>query len=284
MKDFDRIEHQTCTRHDVRESKKLPRIAACTRAYVVFDWMANLAIDAAGGKDKVFGTKPGVADYTPTDLTTEAGRAAKGNLANYGDIAAFLEKILPGYSEMVKTGSKNALSMLRGEIPKDVQDYLRRSTAFKSMQGGYAGSGMSKALTARDFGKTSLDLMERGENSAARWAGLTQASVAPFTVTASAQAGQTERNNIAKQNTEQFKFNVAAAPDPGAAGLFNTIATIGGTAASFGMGAMTGGMGGGQQQQRPQQQQNQNPYFNGTAANTGTGAGGWTWGSYNTGG
>lgn len=258
-----------------KQSKRLGH----TRAYIVFDWMANLAIDAAGGDRAVFGTKPGTAGYTETDLTTEAGRAARGNLANMPDIMALLERILPGYGEKVRLGGKNATSFMRGEIPKDVQDYLRRSTAFKSLSGGFAGSGMSKALTARDFGRTSLDLMERGENSAARWAGLTQAGVAPFMVTAAGQGAQTERNNLNRQATEQHRLNVEAAPEPGAAGLFNTIATIGGTAASFGMGAMTGGMGGGQPQQ--QQRVTQQPVMaTGNATNTGAGMGGWTWGSY----
>lgn len=251
-----------------------------TRCHIVFDWMANLAIDAAGGGEKVFGTKPGVADYTPTDLTTEAGRAAKGNLENMPGIMALLERILPGYGEMVKQGGKNTNALLRGEIPEDVQAAVKRSSAFRSLQGGYGGSAMSKALTARDFGRTSLDLMERGGNSAQRWAGLTQASVAPFTVTAPAQGAATFQNNLYRQATEQHRMNVAAAPDPGAAGLFNTIATIGGTAASFGMGAMTGGMGGGQQPQQPQGYQQQPPMTTGNATNTGAGMGGWNWGSY----
>lgn len=259
-----------------KQSKRLGH----TRAYVIFDWMANLAIDAAGGSSKVFGTKPGVASYTETDPTTEAGKAARGNLANMSDIEALLNRILPSYSDMVRQGGKNTMSFLRGEIPKDVQAAVQRSSAFRALQGGFGGSQMSKALTARDFGKTSLDLMERGENSATRWAGLTQAGVAPFMVNAPMQIESAFKNNLYKQATEQHRLNVAAAPDPGAAGLFNTIATIGGTAASFGLGSVTGGMGGGQQQRQQQPAQQQNPYFTGNATNTGAGMGGWTWGSY----
>lgn len=207
----------------------------------IFDWMANMAIDAAGGKKAVFGSKPGVAEYVPTDLGAEAKRAAKSNLENAPDTIAYLDRILPGYSEMVKQGSTNTQALLRGEIPKDVQDKIYRNSAFKSFAGGYGGSGMSKALTARDFGLTSLDLMDKGVNSAQKWMGMTQESMAPTLITAKDQAGQTERNNLYKQAVEQMKYNVLAAPDPGAAGLFNTISTIGGTAASFG----TMGMGGG---------------------------------------
>lgn len=211
----------------------------------IFDWMANLAIDAAGGGKSVFGSRPGVADYVPTDAGTEAARAVSSNSANAPEIQALLDKILPGWSEMEKQGSRNTLSMLKGEIPQDVQDLLRRNSAYKAFAGGYGGSGMSKALTARDFGRTSLDLMDAGTNSAQRWSGMAQSAFAPFMVSARDQTETTFKNNLYKQAVDQFKFNVAAAPDPAAAGLFNTIATIGGTAASFGMGSAMGAARGG---------------------------------------
>jgi hypothetical protein len=216
-----------------------------TKAFLIFDWMAKMATDAAGGTSAVFGTKPGVAEYTPTDLGAEAKKAAASDISNMPEIQALLEKILPGYGEMVGQGSKNTLSLLRGEIPQDVQDQVRRTSAFRSLTGGFGGSGIAKSLTARDLGLTSLDLMGKGENSAQRWAGLTEGAVSPFSVTAKEQADQTMKNNLYKQATEQFKYNVLAAPDPGAAGLFNTIATIGGTAASFGVGSALGAIGGG---------------------------------------
>jgi hypothetical protein len=211
----------------------------------IFDWMANMAIDAAGGGDKVFGTKPKTADYVPTDLGAEAKKATQSNLANSEDIKALLEKLLPGYGEMVSQGSKNTLSLLRGEIPKDVQDAVQRSAAYKSFRGGTAGSGMSKGLVARDLGLTSLDLTGRGENSAQRWAGIVEGSAAPYMVTAKDQAEMTTRNNLYKQAVEQFRYNVDASADPSAQGLFNTIATIGGTAASFGMGSALNAQRGG---------------------------------------
>jgi hypothetical protein len=215
-----------------------------TKAFLLFDWMGNMAINAAGGGASVFGTKPGVADYTPTDLGVEAKKATTENLANMPEIEALLNKILPGYTDMVKEGSKSTLSLLRGEVPQDVQDQIRRNSAFQSLSSGFGGSGMSKNLTARDLGLTSLDLIGKGENSAQRWAGLTEGAVSPFSVTAKEQGDQTMKNNLYKQATEQFRNNVLAAPDPASAGLFNTIATIGGTAASLGIGSALGAMGG----------------------------------------
>lgn len=241
----------------------------------IFQILTDFAVGDRG--EEIFGRKPEVAGYKPTDLGEEAGRAVSANLRNMPEIQALLEKILPGYGEMVAQGSKNTLSMLRGEIPKDVEAYLRRSSAGKALQNGYAGSPMSKALTARDFGRTSLDLMGEGTNAAARWAGLTQAGVAPFTVTAPAQAAQTEKNNLAEQAVKQFAFNVAAAPNPVEAGKFNLQTAMGSMAASFGMSSALQGMGGGQQQRPIQQQQGYNygsPTGNNVASTN------WTWGSY----
>lgn len=212
---------------------------------MLFDQLANMVIGSAGGGTAVFGSKPGVADYTPLDLGAEASKATKENIANSGDIQALLEKILPGFGEMVSQGSKNTLSLLKGEIPQDVQDAVKRQSAYKAFKGGYGGSQMSNALTARDLGLTSLDLTGRGENSAQRWAGIAEGAVAPYTITAGQQADTTMRNNLYKQAVDQFKFNVAAAPDPSAAGLFNLTSAIGSTAASFGMGSAMGAIGGG---------------------------------------
>lgn len=213
--------------------------------------LAEWAISDAGGSANVFGTRPGVADYTPTDLGTEAGKAVRSNTANYADIAAYLEKQFPGWAEMVKSGSRNTQSLLRGEIPQDVQDSIKRSSAYRSLQGGFAGSGMSKALTSRDFGRTSLDLIEAGGNAAQRWMGITGGAAAPFLVTAPAQGEASFKNNLYSQAVEQFKLNVAAAPDPGAAGQFNLQTALGSQAMSFGMGSAMQGMGGGSKQTAP---------------------------------
>lgn len=210
-----------------------------------FSYLAQLAVKKGGGASAIFGRKPSVADYTPTDLTTEYAKAAEGDLANMPEISKLLESILPGWNESVKTGMGNALALEKGQIPEDVQGAVRRSSAFQSLMGGFGGSGMSKALTARDFGLTSLQLQGMGENSAQRWANVTSGAVAPWMVTGPQQASMTMQNNLYKQAVQQMKYNVAAAPDPGAAGTFNIQTALGSMAASFGLGSAMGAMGGG---------------------------------------
>jgi len=69
----------------------------------------------------------------------------------------------------------NTASQLRGEVPSDVAQQIQRNTAEQSIFGGYGGSGMSRNLTSRDLGLTSLDMMQRGNQGLQQQLGITQA-------------------------------------------------------------------------------------------------------------
>lgn len=256
--------------------KQSKRLGHTRQHFNLMTALAEWAISDAGGGKAVFGSRPGVADYKPVDLGEEQRRATQSNISNIGDIQAFLEKILPGYKDINEQEGQNILSLLRGEIPQDVQDSVSRTAAFKALQNGYGGSPMSRALKARDLGRTSIDLMEKGGNSAQRWQQRTQSAVAPFVITTPMQAEVTGRNNLYDQATKQFKFNVEAAPDPAAAGQFNLQTALGATAMSFGMGSAMGGMSGGggnSLQQRP-------PQSDASAYNAGLWNAGNSWGNW----
>jgi len=207
--------------------------------------VADATTKASGGNAKVHGKKAQVAAYTPLDLTEEQRKALEGNMSNADSIEALLNRMVPGWSEMLKQGTGNAASLLRGEIPKDVQQQVLRSNAFQALQGGYAGSGMSKALTARDLGRTSLDMQGLGNNAAQQWSKLAQTSYSPFMIDTAMQANTTAANNAGIQQQKQREFNVEAAPDPAAAAKFAIDSAIGMQLLSFGMGAAGGAMAGG---------------------------------------
>jgi len=201
-------------------------------------------IDPTGGKD-IFGSRPEVADYVPVDLSAETGKAIAGNLKNYDAVTALLNKIIPNFSETVSTGMGNALSELRGELPDDVAAQIQRSSAYKALQGGYGGTGMSKALTARDLGLTSLNLTQMGNNTAQVWSQIAEGGYSPWEVSTGQQAGTTAENNAGIQGNKQLKFNVAASPDPAVAGHFALDQHIGDQFMSFGLGAAGGLIAGG---------------------------------------
>jgi len=220
----------------------------------------------------IFGSKPQIADYTPVDLSDEQLKAISANIDNFPEFQKLgnlyqqfmlsqYESAIPGFRDILKMGGETTKQMLdvssqelAGEIPKDVQEAVQRSSAFQSLMGGTAGSGMAKALTARDLGLTSLDLTQRGAqmagaagNAAQRWAGLAQAGGPEgMLVTTQQQANLDMQQNLIKRNIQQQKYNVEAAPDPVAKGLSDIVMYLTGQyLGSMGGGGMGGGGGGG---------------------------------------
>jgi hypothetical protein len=214
--------------------------------------------DLSGGDDAVFGTKPKIAPFVPIDTSAEVGKAIDTNVANFDAITAYLNKLAPGFTDLLTKGlgtSSDLLgvgtTLLHGEIPDDVKDQVLRSAAFTSLMGGYGGTPMSKALAARDLGLTSLNLLQTGAgligaggNAAQLWTNQAEQAYSPFTISAPFQTSVTAGNNAGEQATEQFKFNVAAAPDPAALAKFNTNVAIGQQLVGV-VGGVLGGSGGG---------------------------------------
>lgn len=212
--------------------------------------------------DMVFGQTPEVAPYVPTDLSVEQLKAITENISAFPEIQqlgglyenymldAFkqagldLQPILQGGDAMVRQMETVGQQFLKGEVPQDVQDQIRRQDALTSMLSG--GPGGASALTARDLGLTSLNMINQGAalageagNAAQRWAGLASGlimSPSGMMVTPQQQAQQTMMNNLYKQATRQLRYNLAAAPDPAAAGISGTLMNLLGAYLGHGMG------------------------------------------------
>jgi len=94
----------------------------------------------------------------------------------------------PRFEEKRDQADENNLALMKGEVPIDVQQTLARSGAFQSLQGGFGGSGMDRALRARDLGVTSMEFSQQGEKNAQTWTNLLSDSfvkpafVSPFQV------------------------------------------------------------------------------------------------------
>lgn len=128
--------------------------------------------------------KPDVPVFKPIDTTKEQSAAVRGNIANFADISKLagdanmfnqeqlnkmLESAIPGYRSMVSNIGGKINSMLSGELPSDVSEQVGRNAAYRSLSGGYGGSGMARNLVARDLGMTSLDLISKGIDAGSRW-------------------------------------------------------------------------------------------------------------------
>src|SRR5439155_10089844 len=163
------------------------------------------------------------------------------------------ETLLPGFKDILKSGGATtqemldaAAPLLRGEIPKDVQEQIQMSSAYQSLSAGTAGSPMSRALTARDLGLTSLNLINQGANlqgqagnAFQRWTGIagqTNMNPSAFLVSPTQGAEWQRQENIYQQQTKQRRYNVAAEPDPVAKGVSDTLINLLGAYLGKGMG------------------------------------------------
>lgn len=216
--------------------------------------------------DLVFGQKPEVAPYVPTDLSAEQLKAITENISAFPEIQQLgglyeqymldsFNEAIPGFSNILASGGKvtqemldQAGTMLQGKIPPDVQEAIFRGAAQSGLSSGTLFGPMGASIAPRDLGLTSLNLIGQGAqlageagNAAQRWAGLASGlimSPSGMMVTPQEQAQLTMQNNLMRQATKQLQYNIAAAPDPAAAGISGTLMNL--------LGAYLGkGMGGG---------------------------------------
>ena len=214
------------------------------------------------GLTAIFGGRPVVPTWNNINLTGIGGQqdaATAGNAQalpglealaggvdtfNQDQLTQLMNNVMPGFSESSATAGKNIQSEISGQIPTDVSNAIQSSDAAKSITGGFGGSELSKTLTARDLGLTSLDLTNQGMSSLESWSSNLDKMFAPgeFNVSSMFVDPQTEFTDT-MQNQEQaysqqwLSNQVSAMPNPAAAGLFKYLSGMGS--------GMVGGGGGG---------------------------------------
>lgn len=162
-------------------------------------------------------SEPQVPKFNPIDTTKQQGKAVAGNITNLPDIQKLagqtnmfnqeqldkmLESAIPGFHKMLGDSRDRISGFLKGELPQDVVDSIGRSAAFKSLSGGYGGSGMARNLVARDLGLSSLQLMQSGLDAATRWLTTArQTAVAPQFDPSSMFVTPAQRIGVAEFNT-----------------------------------------------------------------------------------
>lgn len=220
---------------------------------------AGVVSVVAGGVASSKGV-PGVAEFKPVNPQDEQTKAIEGNISqleNVGklssgvtDIATknlltSLNQIQPGYSDMSGKVSTTINSYLAGQLPQDVIDQVKRTSAEAGILGGYGpDSGMGRSLTARDLGLNTLSLVDRGLSAAQSWMAQTN-SMAPkfdFTnmfITPAQQIETSVENNRGIQNQQQQQMNMAAKK---AAVPWATLSGVAGVVAG-GYGGGGGGIG-----------------------------------------
>lgn len=91
-----------------------------------------------------------------------------------------INRSLPNYQGLINRSLKNTRSWLRGQLPSDVAAAIEDRAAERATNFGLpAGSANQRALTSRDLGLTSLNLMSQGENSLQRWISTARSFLTP---------------------------------------------------------------------------------------------------------
>lgn len=192
---------------------------------------------AIGGAIGGFGKKPIIPDVeyidakklqkqTIQDNSAILGQAqqlaARQNTFNAGQVRAMMEQVL-GANFGVAEGIMG--DQLRGVVPQDVQDQIQNSAAARSLSLG-GGGGLTRNLTMRDLGLTSLQQQQQGLST---MFGFGQMLKTPMADASSMFLSPMQR--IAQQTNERdTRFNrdllanqVAAAPDPFKAAMTQAI-------------------------------------------------------------
>lgn len=191
--------------------------------------------DRFGGGDEYFGSKPDVPKFpTSEEILAEMLKANSGALpgattlagqmdaANLGNWQTQVNQIAPSFMGAMSQAGDNIASRVRGEVPKEVQDAVQRSTAarsFMSGTGGGANTSWLGNLTGRDLGRTAFDIQRQGEEDLGKFGGVLK-SLTPTTDVRSMLLSTPQVQNIMEQkwNEEWLRAKIAGAPDPVAKG------------------------------------------------------------------
>lgn len=219
-----------------------------------------LAADEAGRVAEIMRNLP---QLEKVDFNKEQAATIAGNLASLPEATKFaqaattadvgitksaLEQMIPDYEGMVKRATDLITAHQEGKIlPDDLMQIYRQSAA-KALAGGYAGSGMHGALTARDIGKTEYEITNQGLAQAQAWIGQQRGFIKPLSVSSMMLTPEFRIKSAMDQNEALYRSALTAAlgkTTPGKSAYWaQTLQSRGGQAMGGGMSMMGGGMGG----------------------------------------
>lgn len=177
----------------------------------------------------LYGSKPATADPTSTALDAIIGNDQNLNskqlqnltlgtdqLTAEGAALPFQEN-LPGYESALNTASGNTQAELEGQIPQDVINQITQAGAERGIATGQgSGSPNDNASYLQALGLTSQNEMGIGQSNLSQLIGETPTGQ-PF------NPSSMYVTPAQQQSAQQYANTIAAAPDPEASGLMNTI-------------------------------------------------------------
>lgn len=128
--------------------------------------------------------KPSVPNLPTIDPIEEQRKAIAGNLANFESIKtlgsktqealsqqirAGIETMFPGTTGLIDASIDSIMSGIRGELPKDVENFIARKAAEQAVSTGTTGSQFASFRELRNLGLTSLARSQQSIDAALRW-------------------------------------------------------------------------------------------------------------------
>lgn len=173
------------------------------------------------------------------DVSGSQGQAegieSRRNEFNRAELRKMLGETIPGYEEGQAQRSQTALSLMRGEVPADVQEMIQRSAAARAVSGGYGGTPAGRNLVARDLGRTSLDMMNLGQQQFAGILGSTpRAEMANYMLTPSQIMALRSQERTQKMGAMKDAAMAQGATEVGAKGLSDIGGAMMGAGGGFG--------------------------------------------------
>lgn len=217
----------------------------------------------------LFDKKPKVPDLPELDLTEAQQQSISGNLSNLPgmkqlasqvnnflsqQINAAAERIMPGYSKLLGTGTEALQSAVEGNLPEGVANNIRRYAAERGVGSGTVGSQFEDFSAVNLYGREVDKYTWNALNTAERWLGQARQATPMFNfqnmfITPAQQFAANQYNQQTQYQHQLSKNILDAAPEGwevAVQGLMDWVATtslnVAGAYAGGGMG--TGGQAG----------------------------------------
>lgn len=158
-----------------------------------------------------------------TDIKPSTKAADQKYLSQKADLSKTLQSmdandatLSAKYDELMGSASKVARDMSEGKIPDDVQKMVKQAAGERALSRGLgSGSQASSFMTARDLGKTSLDIAQAGASLSTNLAQVYEArrqANQQYSTNIRNLLDQTRRTDIAatEMNEGSRRFNVEA--------------------------------------------------------------------------
>lgn len=237
---------------------------------------------------------PNLNSYTPTSVNSALGQYLGqqsqlpqlqqfATAQNQGANTAYQNMLFgtsPTLQQNLSQFGQNTQSLLNGQIPADVAAQTQNNAAFQALQGGFGGSNMAHALTARDLGQTSLSLQQQGAQNLNQQTQLS-AALNPSNVMTSSMfyspqtiLSRDDQSNLINQQigaqNQQIDYQNSLQRSPFDQLMTNNLATMMGIATNP-LDAYAAMEGGGQQMVSNQGQLSQQPSSGGSGGGGGMG-------------